>query len=78
MSFQDKLEVNQRPIVLYDMSIEDVQERAVKKLIFPSVTKAANFLGYRITSLCTSLKCKNYVYSRADKKKYAIRYYVEK
>lgn len=65
------------PVKLFDMSIEDVDERRNKALSFPTVTAAANFLGYTTRQLYDRMNRKigdkRYAYHRETKKQYAIR-----
>lgn len=61
------------PVALYDMSIEDVKERAAKKQEFPSILAAANFLGMRQNQLSDRIGLKKYARHRETKKKYAVR-----
>lgn len=81
----DELKFLVSPVCLYDMSIEDVNERREKALKFETVTKAANFLGIPAGELSGKLqynsllenRIKNnswYAYHKQTKKKYAPRY----
>ena len=61
------------PVKLFDMSIENLDERREKAIPFDTINKCAGFLGYNQRSLFTSLKNKCYVYHKTNGKKYAIR-----
>lgn len=61
------------PIALYDMSIEDVEERKNKRLTFPTTKKAAAFLGYNSNEFYERMKPNNYGYKRGTNQKFAIR-----
>lgn len=65
--------IQAQPIYLYDMSIEDVQERVAKRLTFPTVTAAANFLGYVPNKLADRIGVGRYVYHKVNGTKYAAR-----
>ena len=60
-------------VALYDMDIEDVEERKNKRLIFTPAVKAANFLGITPQKLYNALKPNNYLRHRESNKKYAAR-----
>lgn len=66
------------PVALYDMDIEDVQERSEKRLYFFTSTAAANFLGYTPAKMFELIGRGrgHYAYrkeSKTVKKKYAVR-----
>ena len=62
-----------QPIHLYDMDIEDLEERRAKRLTFPTVTAAANFLGYVPNKFSDRIGVGRYVYHKGNGKKYAAR-----
>lgn len=61
------------PVILFDMSILDVNERREKGVVYDTTTKCANFLGYTTRSLTQRIKDKHYVYHKETKHKYAVR-----
>lgn len=65
------------PVYLYDMSINDVQERASNKLHFNSIREAAKYLMQPERNLAKPLDFgptrKLYCYHRITRAKYAIR-----
>ena len=61
------------PVELYDMSIEDVEERRSKKLIFATAMKAANFLGIPPNKFYERIGVGKYAYAKETDKKYAVR-----
>jgi hypothetical protein len=61
------------PHRLYDLTIEDINERREKSIVMPTATQAMNFLG-----VCNSTFYKNRVpgtqiFSKKLNKKYAVR-----
>lgn len=72
----DDLKYLKSKVALYDMGIEDLEERRNRRLEFESITKASFFLGRdtRHISVAISPQSRNkYVYHRETRKKYAIR-----
>lgn len=60
-------------IALYDMSIEDIQERAAKRIVFTKAIQGANFLGIPQDQLHKRIGINKYAYHRETGKKYAVR-----
>jgi hypothetical protein len=58
---------------LYDMEIEDVNERREKRIYFDSSRKAALFLGINYNRVIVYVREKKHVVGR-DGKKYAVRH----
>lgn len=61
------------PVALYDMSIENVVERAAKKQIFRTAKDAANFLGYELNKFGERIGVGRYATHRGTGKVYAAR-----
>ncbi len=61
------------PVWLYDMSIENVEERRKQRQYFRTATAAANFLGIVPRRLFTKVATKEYAYHKETGKKYAVR-----
>jgi hypothetical protein len=66
---------NAVPILLYDLSIQDLQERKKKVKEFRSISRAADYLGIGSTTLMNNMG-KRYT-SKKDGKTYAIRQLTE-
>jgi len=60
------------PVKLYDMSIEDVEERKAKAKEFPKASHAATFLGITPKEIYSRIGPGKYVHLQ-DGKKYAVR-----
>lgn len=61
---------------LYDMDIEDVNERIEKRLLFDRTVRAAEFLGMtysRLLNRIGGVTKKVYAYQKGTNKKYAVR-----
>jgi hypothetical protein len=64
--------VDSVPHIVYDMSIEDVQERRLKALVFDNVVELSGFLGVNVETIFRNRKPKKYI-KGLDDKKYAVR-----
>jgi hypothetical protein len=64
--------VDSVPHIVYDMSIEDVQERRLKAQVFDNVVEVSGFLGVTVETIFRNRKPKKYIKS-IDNKKYAVR-----
>ncbi len=60
-------------VELYDMQIEDVDERRESRLHFEKAYQAANFLGMIPQKLYERIGPGRYAYHRTTGKKYAVR-----
>jgi hypothetical protein len=54
------------------MSIEDIQERRLKAIVFDNVVEASSFLGVNVETIFRNRKPKKYI-KGLDNKKYAVR-----
>lgn len=61
------------PHRVYDMSIEDVNERRQKSLVFPTAQKAAQYMGIPSHRISERGQPGTYVYSKKHNKKFAVR-----
>jgi hypothetical protein len=61
------------PVYLYDMSIEDVDERRSQRQFFKTAKDAANFLGIVPKRIYEKLGNGCYAYHKETKNKYAVR-----
>ena len=68
----DRDSVDSVPHIVYDMSIEDVQERRLKALVFDNVVELSGFLGVNVETIFRNRKPKKYI-KGLDDKKYAVR-----
>jgi hypothetical protein len=64
--------VDSVPHIVYDMSIEDIQERRLKAIVFDNVVEASSFLGVNVETIFRNRKPKKYI-KGLDNKKYAVR-----
>jgi hypothetical protein len=64
--------VDSVPHIVYDMSIDDIQERRLKALVFDNVVELAAFLGVNVETIFRNRKPKKYI-KGLDEKKYAVR-----
>ena len=64
--------VDSVPHIVYDMSIEDVQERRLKALVFDNAVEASGFLGVSVETIFRNRKPKKYI-KAIDNKIYAVR-----
>lgn len=64
--------VDSVPHIVYDMSIEDVQERRLKAQVFDNVVEVSGFLGVTVETIFRNRKPKKYI-KGIDNKKYAVR-----
>jgi len=64
--------VDSVPHIVYDMSIEDIQERRLKAIVFDNVVEASSFLGVNVETIFRNRKAKKYI-KGLDNKKYAVR-----
>jgi hypothetical protein len=64
--------VDSVPHIVYDMSIEDVQERRLKALVFDNAVEVSGFLGVSVETIFRNRKPKKYI-KAIDNKKYAVR-----
>lgn len=60
-------------VVLYDMSIPDIEERKEKKLVFDKAVKAANFLGMVPGKFYERIGIGKYAKHKTTGVKYAVR-----
>lgn len=60
-------------VVLYDMSIENINERNEKRIFFDKAVKAANFLGIIPSKFYDRIGKGKYAYHVETGKKYAVR-----
>lgn len=68
------IETNKRTVILYDMSIAEIGERASKAVVFPSMQRAAAFLGYAPNKISDRVGIGKFATHRGNGKKYAIRF----
>jgi len=61
------------PVDVYDMSIEDVEERNRQKVRFKTAKDAANFLGIVPKKIYERIGVGKYAYHRETGKQYAVR-----
>jgi hypothetical protein len=64
--------VDSVPHIVYDMSIEDIQERRLKAQVFDNVVEVSGFLGVSVETIFRNRKPKKYI-NGVDNKKYAVR-----
>ena len=64
--------VDSVPHIVYDMSIDDIQERRLKALVFDNVVEASGFLVVSVETIFRNRKPKKYI-KGLDEKKYAVR-----
>lgn len=64
--------VDSVPHIVYDMSIDDIQERRLKALVFDNVVELSAFLGVNVETIFRNRKPKKYI-KGLDDKKYAVR-----
>ena len=64
--------VDSVPHIVYDMSIDDIQERRLKALVFDNVVEASGFLGVSVETIFRNRKPNKYI-KGLDEKKYAVR-----
>ena len=64
--------VDSVPHIVYDMSIDDLQERRLKAHVFDNVVEVSGFLGVTVETIFRNRKPKKYIIG-VDNKKYAVR-----
>jgi hypothetical protein len=64
--------VDSVPHIVYDMSIEDLQERRLKAHVFDNAREVSGFLGVSVETIFRNRKPKKYIIG-VDNKKYAVR-----
>ena len=64
--------VDSVPHIVYDMSIEDLQERRFKAHVFDNAREVSGFLGVSVETIFRNRKPKKYIIG-VDNKKYVVR-----
>jgi hypothetical protein len=64
--------VDSVPHIVYDMSIDDLQERRIKAQVFDNAREVSGFLGVSVETIFRNRKPKKYI-NGVDGKKYAVR-----
>lgn len=62
------------PVIVYDVTIEDMQERKKKAITYESIKRASQMLSLSYNVITASIKSRRRVYSPRLEKEVAIRY----
>jgi hypothetical protein len=62
------------PVIVYDVSIEDMEERRKKAKVYPSMKRASQMLSLSYNVIKASIKSRKRVFSPRLQKDVAIRY----
>lgn len=62
------------PVIVYDVSIEDMEQRRKKAKVYPSIKRASQMLSLSYNVITASIKYRRRVYSPRLEKEVAIRY----